>query len=192
MDANLLWGVALTLVVLGVLGVWFVLCGRADKRRRVREFARRTFVYAGIGFVLGLAFLTSDLGTAPLQGRMGLLALTVCCFLLLYAAGSAAIASNDRAPLLVNLTGRPLLLSNHELAPFYTLPSPQQEPARTLPPVRPRTYYVVSPELGRAGAEAGRSDILTVDASTAIDCGPGGPLRVGRLVRPPSAAPPSG
>lgn len=184
MDANLLWGAALTLTVLAVLGGWFALCGRADKRRGMRAFARRTFLYAGVGFVLGLAFLTSDLGSAPPEGRIGLLALTVCCFLLLYAAGSAAIASDDRAPVLVNLTGRPLLLSDPALAPFYTLPAPQEEPARVLPPVRPRTYYVVTPELGRLGAQAGRSDILTIEAGTAIDCGDEGPVRVRRLVRP--------
>jgi hypothetical protein len=190
-DANLAWGVAFTLSVLAVLGGWFVLCGRADKRRGVRAFAKRTFLYAGLGFVLGLAFLTSDLGTAPPQGRMGLLALTVCCFLLLYAALSAIVASNDQSPVLVNLTGRPLLLSDPALAPFYTLPAPQEEPARVLPPVRPRTYYVVTAELGRLSVQAGRSDILTIEASTAIDCGDDGPLRVRRLVRPVSSTPAS-
>lgn len=183
MDTNLLWGIALTLAVLGVLGLWFHGCGQADKTRQVRAFAMLTLRYAGAGFVVGLAFLTSDLGTGPPEGRMGILALTVGCFLLVYSAGCAAIAANDQSLVVVNLTGRALLLSDPEFAPFYTLPAPQEVPASDLPPVRPRTYYVVSPELGRLGAQAGRTDVFTVDAATATDCGQTGPLRVRHLVR---------
>jgi hypothetical protein len=182
-ENNLLWGIALILGVLGVLGVWFHSCGRADSRRQMRAFAMNTLRYAGVGFVLGLAFLTSDLGTAPPEGRMGILAVTVCCFLLVYSAGCAVIASNDQSLVVVNLTGRALLLSDPHLAPFYTLPAPQQEPASVLPPVRPRTYYVVSPELGRLAEKAGRSDVFTVDASSVTDFGESGPLRVRRLLR---------
>ena len=87
--------------------------------------------------MVGVGFLTSDFGSAPPQERLGIVAFTVCCFLLVYSAGSAAIASDDQSLVLVNLTGRALLLSDPELAPFYTLPSPQQEPARVLPPIRP-------------------------------------------------------
>jgi hypothetical protein len=182
-DNNLLWGIALTLAVFGVLGVWFRSCGRADKSRQMRPFAMSTLRYAGVGFVLGMAFLTSDLGTAPPEGRLGILALTVCCFLLVYAAGCAVIASNDQSLVVVNLTGRALLLSDPQLAPFYTLPAPQAEPASVLPPVRPRTYYVVSPELGRLAVKAGRSDVFTVDATTVTEFGDAGPLRVRRLLR---------
>jgi hypothetical protein len=182
-DRNLLWGIALVLAVLGVLGVWFHWCGRADRTRQMRAFAVRTLRYAGVGFVLGMAFLTSDLGTAPPEGRMGILAVTVCCFLLVYSAGCAVIASNDQSLVVVNLTGRALLLSDPQLAPFYTLPAPQAEPASVLPPVRPRTYYVVSPELGRLAVKAGRSDVFTVDENTVTDFGESRPLRVRRLLR---------
>ena len=183
MDNNLLWGIALTLAVFGVLGFWFRSCGRADRTRQMRAFAMRTLRYAGVGFVLGMAFLTSDFGTAPPEGRMGILAVTVCCFLLVYSAGCAVIASNDQSLVVVNLKGRALLLSDPQLAPFYTLPAPQAEPASELPPVRPRTYYVVSPELGRLAVKAGRSDVFTVDATTVTDFGESGPLRVRRLLR---------
>lgn len=183
MDINLLWGIALTLAVLGVLGVWFHWCGHADKTRQMRAFAMSTLRYAGVGFVVGVAFLTSDLGTALPEGRMGIVALTVGCFLLVYSAGCAVIASNDESLVVVNLTGRALLLSDPELAPFYTLPAPQEEPASVLPPIRPRTYYVVSPELGRLAAQAGRTDVFTVDAATSTDFGETGPLRVRRLFR---------
>jgi hypothetical protein len=182
-DFNLLWGFLLTLAVVGALGVWFFWCGRADKRRQVRPFARSTLLYAGAGFVVGVAFLTSDLGPAPPEQRLGLVAFTLCCFLLLYAAISAMIASNDQSLVLVNLTGRALLLTAPELAPFYTLPAPQEEPARELPPIRPRTYHVVSAELGRLGAKAGRTALLLVDPSTSTDLGKAGPLRVRRLLR---------
>jgi len=182
-DGNLLWGIALTLSVIGVLGAWFFLCGRADRRRQVRRFAKKTLSYAAIGFVLGVAFLTSDLGTTPPEGRMGLIALTVCCFLLVYAGGSALVAANDEALVLVNLTGRALLLADPELAPFYTLPAPQEEPARVLPPELPHTRYVVSPELGRLGAQQGRTDVFTVDAATATDLGKAKPLLVRKLLR---------
>jgi hypothetical protein len=182
-DTNLLWGIALTLAVLGVLGVWFYWCGHADKTRQMRTFAMITLRYAGAGFVVGVAFLTSDLGTAPPEGRLGIVALTVCCFLLVFSAGCAAIAANDQSLVVVNLTGRGLLLSDPELAPFYTLPAPQEEPASALPPIRPRTYYVVCPELGRLAAQAGRTDVFTVDAGTSTDFGETGPLRVRRLLR---------
>jgi hypothetical protein len=190
-DINLLWGIALTLAVLGVLGVWFHWCGQADKTRQMRAFAMSTLRYAGVGFVVGVAFLTSDLGTAPPEGRMGIVALTVCCFLLVYSAGSAVIASNDQSLVVVNLTGRGLLLSDPALAPFYTLPARQEEPAIVLPPIRPRTYYVVSPELGRLAAHAGRTDVFTVDAMTSTDFGETGPLRVRRLLRAVPVAAPS-
>jgi hypothetical protein len=182
-DTNLLWGLALALTVIGVLGAWFYACGRADQAREVRAFAMKTLRYAGVGFVLGVAFLTSDFGDTPPEGRMGMVALTVCCFLLVYSAGSALTASNDQSLMLVNLTGRALLLSDPEFAPFYTLPAPQDVPATVLPPVRPRTYYVVSPALGRVGAQAQRSDVFTVDTATLTDFGDTGPLLVRRLVR---------
>jgi len=181
-DTNLLWVIALTVAVLGVLGVWFYWCGYADKTRQMRAFAMSTLRYAGVGFVVGVAFLTSDLGTAPPEGRLGIVALTVGCFLLVFSAGCAAIASNDQSLVVVNLTGRALLLSDPELAPFYTLPAPQEDPASVLPPIRPRTYYVVSPELGRLAALAGRTDVFTVDARTSTDFGETGPLRVRRLL----------
>jgi hypothetical protein len=47
----------------------------------MRPFALSTLRYAGVGFVLGVAFLTSDPGTVPPEGRMGLVALTVCLLL---------------------------------------------------------------------------------------------------------------
>jgi hypothetical protein len=187
-DIDLLWGFALTLTVLGVLGAWFFWCGHADERRQMRAFARSTFLYAGVGFVVGVAFLTSDLGTAPPEQRMGIVALTVCCFLLIYAAGSAMIASNDQSLVLVNLTGRALLWTAPEYAPFYTLPAQQEEPAIALPPIRPRTYYVVTPELGRLGAQVGRTDVFTVDAATSTELGDTGPLLVRRLLPAVSGA----
>jgi hypothetical protein len=180
-NTELFWGFALTVVVIGVLGAWFAACGHADKARRSRHFARRTLVYAGIGFVLGLAFLTSDLGTARPEGRLGAVAVTVCCFLLLYAAGWGLVAANDNSRVIVNLTGRPLLLADPALAPFYTLPAPRDEPATELPPMRPRTYYVVSSELGRVGAQAGRTDVFTVDAATS-SATRDGPVLVRRLL----------
>lgn len=183
MDTDLLWGIALILTVLGILGVWFHWCGHADQARQMRAFAMSTLRYAGVGFVVGVAFLTSDLGTAPPEGRMAVLAFAVCCFLLIYSAGSAVIASNDQSLPVVNLTGRGLLLSDPDLAPFYTLPARQEEPAIVLPPIRPRTYYVVSPELGRLAAHAGRTDVFTVDAMTSTEFGETGPLRVRHLLR---------
>jgi hypothetical protein len=182
-DTNLLWGIALTLTVLGVLGVWFYWCGHADRTRQMRAFAMNTLRYAGVGFVVGVAFLTSDLGTAPPEGRMGIVAVTVCCFLLIYSAGCAVTAANDQSLVVVNLTGRGLLLSDPELAPFYTLPARQEEPATVLPAIRPRTYYVVSPELGRLAAHAGRTDVFTVETMTSTDFAGTGPLRVRRLLR---------
>ena len=149
----------------------------------MRAFAMSTLRYAGAGFLVGVAFLTSDLGTAPPEWRLGTVALTVCCFLLVFSAGCAATASNDQSLVVLNLTGRALLLSDPELAPFYTLPAPQEEPASVLPPIRPRTYYVVSPKLGRVAAQAGRTDVFTVDARTSTDFGETGPLRVRRLLR---------
>jgi len=100
---------------------------------------------------------------------LGIVALTVCCFLLLYSAGCAAIASNDQSLVVVNLTGRALLLSDPELAPFYTLPAPQEVPASVLPPIRPRTYYVVTAELGHLAKQAGRADVFVVDTRTSTD-----------------------
>lgn len=176
-DTDLFWGIALTLAVLGVCGTWFVWCGYADKTRQLRRLAKRTLLYAGAGFLVGLGFLTSDFGTAP----MGLVAFTTCCGLLVYAGGWALIAAHDHSLLLINLTGRALLLADPELAPFYRLPAPQQEPATELPPMLPRTYYVVSPELGRLGAQTGRTDVFTVDPVTSTDFGEAG-LLVRRLV----------
>ena len=183
MDTDIVWGVALAFSVIGTLGAWFHYCGRADRARRMRPFAMRTLRFAGLGFVLGMALLTADLGSTPTEWRMTLLALVVCCFLLIYSAGSAAIASNDQSLVVVNLTGRGLLLSDAELAPFYTLPAQQEEPAITLPPARPRTYYVVSTELGRVAADAGRNDIFTVETTASPDFGDSGPLQVQRLLR---------
>jgi hypothetical protein len=82
----------------------------------------------------------------------------------------------------VNLTGRPLLLADPSLAPFYTLPAPRDEPATDLPPERPRTYYIVSAELGRVGADAGRTDVFIVDTASASETREG-PLLVRRLLR---------
>jgi hypothetical protein len=182
-DLHVLWGLALTIGVLAVLGVWFVACGRADRARRARPFAKRTLVYAGAGLVVGIALLTSDVAAAPPQGRLGLVALTACCALLVYAAVSALVACDDDALIVVNLTGRGLLLTDPDLAPFYTLPAPQPQPATELPPLRPRTYYVVSAELGRIGEAAGRCDLFTVDQRTTTDPGDAGPLLVRRLLR---------
>ena len=84
---------------------------------------------------------------------------------------------------MVNQTGRALLLSDPELAPFYTLPAPQEVPASVLPPIRPRTYYVVSAELGHLAEQAGRTDVFVVDPRTSTDFGETGPLLVRRLPR---------
>jgi hypothetical protein len=172
----------LTFTVIAVMGAWFLACGYADRRRRAREFAKSTFLYAGIGFVLGVALLTSDLGSPQPQGRLGMVALTVGCFLLLCSAGWGLAAANDKSRVVVNLTGRPLLLADPSLAPFYTLPAPRDEPVVDLPPARPRTYSIVSAELGRIGAEAGRTDVFTVDPATASETRDGPPL-VRRLLR---------
>ena len=188
MDTDLVWGSVLTVTVLGVLGVWFYWCGHADRTRQMRGFAMSTLRYAGAGFLVGVAFLTSDLGTAPPEGRLGIVALTVCCFLLVFSAGCAAVAANDHSLVVVNLTGRALLLSDPELAQFYTLPAPQEDAASILPPIRPRTYYVVSAELGRLAAQAGRTDVFTVDARASTDFRETGPLRVRRLLRAVPAA----
>jgi hypothetical protein len=181
-EINVLWGVVLILAVLGVLGAWFHFCGRADQARQMRTYAMRTLRYAGVGLVLGAAFLTSDVVAAPPEGRLGILAFTVCCFLLVYSAGSALTAANDQSLVVVNLTGRALLLSDPQFAPFYTLPAMQEEPASVLPPVRPRTYYVVSPMLAGVAAQASRLDVFSVDATTSTDFGDAGPLRVRRLL----------
>jgi hypothetical protein len=178
MTIDLFWGIALTLAVVGVCGTWFFWCGHADETRQLRAFAKRTFLYAGVGLLVGLAFLSSGQGPPP----MGIIAFTACCGLLVYAAGWAVIASDDQSLVLVNLTGRALLLTDPDLAPFYNLPAPQQVPATELPPILPRTRYVVSPELGRLGAQACRTDVFIVDASTSTDYGDAG-LLVRRLVR---------
>jgi len=183
MDANLFWGIVLTLAVVGTCGLWFYWCGYADKTRQLRPFARRTLIYAGAGFLVGLAFVTSGLGSPP----MGLIAFTACCGLLVYAAGCAAITSNDQSTVLVNLTGRALLLTTPELAPFYTLPAPQEQPSTELPPLLPRTHYIVNAELGCLCAQAGRTDVFTVDTATATDYGSSG-LLVRRLVPATSVA----
>jgi hypothetical protein len=189
-ESDLLRGIALLFAVLGAIGAWFHRCGRADKERRLRPFAKRTLLLAGAGFVVGVAFLTSDFGSARPEERLGSAVLTIGCFLLVYAAASAMIAADDDSLVMVNLTGKGLLLTVPELAPFYTLPAPQQEPAAELPPILPRTYYVVSAELGRRGAQAGRSDLFTVDEATATACHDTGHLRVRRLFRvAPAAAP---
>lgn len=177
MDANFLLGIAFTVGVVAVCGVWFYWCGYADKMRQVRPFAKRSFRYAGYGFVLGVAYLSADLGSPP----MGLVAFTVCCGLLVYAAGWAIVVSDDQSLVLINLTGRALLLTDPQLAPFYRLPA-TQEPSSELPPAFPRTCYVVTANLGRLGAQAGRTDMYTVDSATAEDCGDAG-LLVRRLVR---------
>jgi hypothetical protein len=182
MEGTLFWGITLTLAVLAACGLWFLRYGAADRMRRARPFARRSALYAGGAFLGGLAMLTSDLGTLQTEARMMLTAATACCGLLVYASGVAAIASDDQSLMLVNLTGRALMLTDPELAPFFTLPAPQEEPARELPPVLPRTCYVVSDELGREGAEAGRTDLYMVDAASATDFGGNG-LLVRRLVR---------
>jgi hypothetical protein len=178
MAIDLFWGIILTLAVLGVCGMWFYWCGHADKMRQTRAFAKHTFLYAGLGFVIGLVYLSS--GRAP--SSMGVIAFTACCGLLVYAAGWAAIAANDQALVMVNLTGRALLLTDPDLAPFYRLPAPQEEPATELPPILPRTCYVVSAELGLIGAQACRTDVFTVEASTSTDYGDAG-LLVRRLLR---------
>ena len=118
---------------------------------------------------------------------MGVIAFTACCGLLVYAAGWAVIASDDQSLVLLNLTGRALLLTDPALAPFYNLPAPQQEPATELPPILPRTCYIVSTELGRLGAQAGRTDVFIVDAASSTDLGDTG-LLVRRLVRAVPAA----
>jgi hypothetical protein len=183
MDADLFWGVAFTVAVVGTCCVWFYCCGRADKNRQLREFAKRTFLYAGPGFLLGLVYVTSDLGPAPL----GLIAFTACCGCLLYAAGWAVITADDRSLVLVNLTGRAILLTSPELGPFYTLPAPQEQPATELPPLLPRTHYIVSPELGNLCKTAGRTDVFTVDVITATDYGDAGLLVRNLVPAVPSA-----
>lgn len=184
MNSDGLWGIALTVLVIGVCATWFYWCGYADRTRQVKAFAKATLRYAGSGFVLGIAFLTSDLGSPP----MGLIAFTAGCGLLLYAAGWAMVASDDQSTVLVNLTGRALLLANKELAPFYTLPAPRDHPATELPPIYPRTCYVVTTALGQLGIRAGRTDMLTVDPVTTRDLGDAG-LLVRRLVRPAATLP---
>jgi len=183
METDLILGIALTVAVLGVCGAWFFWCGYADRTRQTRALAKRTLIYAGGGFLLGIAFITSDLGTPP----MGVIAFTTCCGLLVYAAGFAVVASDDQSPVLVNLTGRAILLTDPALAPFFTLPAPQPEPAKDLPPVLPRTYYIVNAELGRLGAQAGRTDVYLVDEATSTDLGDAGVL-VRRLVQTIPAA----
>lgn len=177
MDSNLVWGIVLTLAVVSVCGAWFYACGYADRTRRVRPFAKRSLRYAVPGFALGLAFLMSDLGGKP----MGLVAFTACCGLLIYAAGVALVASDDESLVVVNLTGRALVLRDPDLAPFYTLPAPD-DAATELPPIFPRTCYVVSRALAQLGALAGRTDMYLVDEATATDLGHAG-LLVRRLVR---------
>jgi len=185
---DLFWGVTLSLAVIAVMAFWFHACGRADHARALRAFARRTLVYAIPGFLVGLAFLTSDLGPGQPQGRMGLVAITVCCFLLVYSAAFALTAANDTSLVIVNLTGRSLVLKDPDLAAFNSLPSIQEQPATTLPPARPRTFYVVSRALGEESARAGRTDVLTVDTASARDPGAERPLIVRRLLRAVPAA----
>jgi hypothetical protein len=151
----------------------------------LRAFAKRTLSYAGAGFVLGLALLTSDLGTLELHARMGLIAVTVCCGCLAYVAGFAMLTSDDDSLVLINLTGRTLLLTDPAMAPFFTLPAAEEPPA-ALPPVMPRRYYIVTAELALLGMQAGRTDIFTVDARTSTDFGHSG-LLVRRLVPATSA-----
>jgi hypothetical protein len=183
MESDLFWGITCTVAVVSVCGGWFYYCGHADKTRQLRAFAKRTFIYAGAGFLLGLTYVTADLGPAP----MGVIAFTACCGLLLYAAGYAAVTADDHSLQLVNLTGRAILLTSPELGPFYTLPAPQEEPANELPPLVPRTQYIVSPELGHRCGEAGRTDVFTVDAASSTDYGEAG-LLVRRLVAVPCAS----
>lgn len=187
MERDLVWGGLLAAAVIAMLAVWFRHCGRADQARALQPFARRTLTYAVPAFLLGLAFLNADVGPSAPQGRMGLIAITVGAFLMVYAAGAALTAANDDALRVVNLTGRALLLSDPDMAPFHTLPAPQDTPAQTLPPLLPRTYYVVSAGLGRTGALAGRTDLFTVDPASAFDPGANGPLLVRRLL--PAARP---
>jgi hypothetical protein len=177
MEAELGWGIFFSVSVLGVCAAWFRRYGYEERRRNARNFAKRTSLYAGSAFVLGLAYLTADLGGPP----MGLIAFTTCSGLLLYASGWAFVASDDEAMVLVNLTGRALVLAGSALAPFYTLPA-SQEAATALPPAFPRTRYVVSKALGQLGIRAGRTDIFAVDEATATDLGPAG-LLVRRLIR---------
>jgi hypothetical protein len=184
MEADLILGIALTLAVLGVCGTWFRRYGQADKTRRAHAFAKRSLLYAGTGFLGGLAFVTSDLGSPPTI----LIAFTACCGLLVYTAGWAMITADDQSLLLMNLTGRALLLTDPDLAPFFALPAPRPEPAADLPPARPRTCYIVGPELGRAGAQAGRTDVFTVDATTSTDYGAGGLLARRLIPAAPVAA----
>ncbi|HEX8989829.1 MAG TPA: hypothetical protein VF816_17860 [Rhodocyclaceae bacterium] len=178
MDANLFYGIFYTVAVVAVCAAWFHRCGRADRSREVRAFAKRTLRYAVPGFVLGLVLLTSDLGTPP----AGLVAITACCGLLLYAAGWALVVADDNSLVLVNLTGRALLLADPRLAHFYALPAPQDHPPTALPPVFPRTCYVVEAAVAELGAKAGRTDLFMVDAVTTKDLGNAG-LLVRRLVR---------
>src|SRR5512146_1758021 len=65
MDANAVLGIVYTAAVIGVCAMWFHRCARADKGRQGRAFSKRTFRYAGPGFLLGIVFLTSDLGSPP-------------------------------------------------------------------------------------------------------------------------------
>lgn len=183
MERDVVWGGLLALAVIAMLATWFRRCGRADQARALQPFARRTLSYAVPAFVLALAFLNADVGPASPQSRMGLIAITIGAFLLVYAASAALTAANDDALRVVNLTGRALLLSDPDLAPFHTLPAPHDVPADTLPPLRPRTYYVVSARLGRTGALAGRTDLFTVDVAASFDPGANGPLLVRRLLR---------
>lgn len=182
MERDLIWGSLLAIAVVAVLATWFRRCGRADQARVLQPFARRTLVYAVPALLIGLAFLNADVGPAAPQGRMGLIAITIGAFLLVYAASAALTAANDDALRVVNLTGRALLLSDPDLAPFHTLPAPQELPADILPPPCPRTYYVVSARLGRTGALAGRTDLFMVDTASAFDPGASGPLLVRRLL----------
>jgi hypothetical protein len=175
-EAELAWGIFFSVAVIGVCAAWFRLYGYAERNRNARGFARRSAVCAGGAFVLGLAFMTSDLGSPP----MGLIAFTTCGGLLLYAAGWALVASDDDGWVLINLTGRALLLAGSKLAPFYMLPA-ALDAATALPPALPRTRYVVNRPLARLGVEAGRTDMFAVDEATATDLGPEG-LLVRRLV----------
>jgi hypothetical protein len=185
MDANAIYGIAYTAAVVGVCVIWFYHCGRADKGREVRAFSKRTLRYAGSGFLLGVILLTADLGNPP----VGLIALTACCGLLVYAAGWALLAADDESLVLVNLTGRALLLADPRLAHFYSLPAPQDHPSTELPPIFPRTCYVVNAALGRLGANAGRTDMFMVDSATAKDLGDAGVLIRHLISLAPESAP---